>query len=164
MQEHERQGRWSLWHLHQDVMVGMPADQRIEVIAEQDEHLGNLERLRDDAARIGYRLNAIAPAEPDGGFGFPGMQAAFEALTQMAELRWEQINQGGRLEVPALWRRPTAEQLAAPDRQASDAPSAVSDDLEAEAVRMRQLANRLTALAVRIADAEDMSEDPEDPH
>ncbi|WP_067801343.1 hypothetical protein [Actinomadura formosensis] len=104
-------GRWTLYHLHHTVMGGLTITQRIVLLGEHDEHLAALEQLREDAARIGYRLNAVAPAaEPGtaGDFRFPGMEPAIKSLTEAAEHRWAQINQGGRLEDPALW---------APDRE-----------------------------------------------
>ena len=95
--------RWSLSHLHHTVMGGLTAHQRIALLAEQDEHLANLEQLREDAARIGYQLNAVAPADPAVDLRYPGMEEAFRKLTQVSERRWAQINEGGRLEDPALW-------------------------------------------------------------
>jgi hypothetical protein len=41
-------------------------------------------------------------------FRFPGMEAAFRSLTEVAECRWAQINSGGRLEDPGLWQLYTA--------------------------------------------------------
>lgn len=87
-------------------MGGLAVTQRIVLLDRLDEHLAALVQLREEAARIAYRLNAVAPdAEPvaRSEFRFSGMEAAFQALTEAAENRWEQINNGGRLQDPDLW-------------------------------------------------------------
>lgn len=96
--------RWSLSRLHHKMMeAGMCGAERLALLAEQDEHLGNLETLREDAARVGYRLNAVAPANPDVDLRYPGMEEIFRLLTETSERRWAEINENGRLEDPGLW-------------------------------------------------------------